>query len=160
MTRKRPTRVTAIGLIRCQGTRDIAPAVATRYYPFDGALNIGSVGPRTLSAPPTAEAVASAGEKQDEDDDQQNGEHDSFVTRLLGRRNRRWNRPHRVASQSGGQPAARSASHSARVIAYSTSPSSSPGMRTGHSAAKVRTYRRPAFSITRREPMLTAIVSA
>ena len=54
----------------------------------------------------------------------------------------------------------RAASHSDRVIAYSTSPCSSPGMRTGHSVAKLRTWRMPAFSITRRDAVCTAIVSA
>lgn len=41
------------------------------------------------------------------------------------------------------------AAHWLRVRAYSTSPSSSPSIRTGQSATKLRTKRSPAFSITR-----------
>ena len=50
--------------------------------------------------------------------------------------------------------------HSARSIAYSTSPNSSPGMGWGQSAVNLRTSRSPAFSMTRREAVCTAIVSA
>ena len=52
------------------------------------------------------------------------------------------------------------ASHSARVIAYSTSPSSSPGIRSGQSAWNSRTKRSPAFSITRHEAGLACIAVA
>ena len=66
-------------------------------------------------------------------------------------------RPGRLgADRAGG----RAASHSSRVIAYSTSPSSSPGIRSGHSPKNSRTKRIPAFSITRHDPSLTFIVEA
>lgn len=58
------------------------------------------------------------------------------------------------------QPEDRSRSHCARSMAYSTSPSSSPGIRTGQSAWKVRMKRIPVFSITRRDAVFTAIVEA
>jgi len=45
-------------------------------------------------------------------------------------------------------------------MAYSTSPSSSPGIRTGQAAWKAREKRIPAFFITRRDAVITAIVEA
>ena len=46
------------------------------------------------------------------------------------------------------------------MIAYSTSPCSSPGTDTGQSATKARTRRIPDFSITLREAVFTAMVEA
>src|SRR5215218_3491104 len=47
--------------------------------------------------------------------------------------------------------------HSALVSAYSTSPWSSPSIRSGHGWRKVRTNRMPAFSITRQEPRVAEL---
>ena len=51
-------------------------------------------------------------------------------------------------------------SHSDLVSAYSTSPSYSPSMESGHSWWKIRTNLSPAFSITRWEATFTTIVVA
>jgi hypothetical protein len=51
-------------------------------------------------------------------------------------------------------------SHSSRYSAYSTPACSAPSMESGQSKKKVRTNYRPAFSMTRREATLTAIVLA
>ena len=74
-----------------------------------------------------------------------------------------WRQPSRLADQPGvfgprdSCPISR---HSARVMTYSTSPSSAPGNGSSHSRWKRRTNRSPAFSITRRDPALTAMVWA
>ena len=52
------------------------------------------------------------------------------------------------------------ASHSARVIAYATWPSSSPGIRSAGSGWNSRTKRIPAFSITRHEAWFAYIAVA
>ena len=67
---------------------------------------------------------------------------------------------HAVRAKTAARQPRPDATHSSRVIAYSTSPCSSPGMRTGQSAWNVRTSRMPTFSITRRDAVLTAIVDA
>ncbi|WP_244615690.1 hypothetical protein [Stackebrandtia albiflava] len=52
------------------------------------------------------------------------------------------------------------ARHWARVISYQTSPCSVPGSGSSNSSWKVRTYRSPHFSITRRDARLTDMVCA
>lgn len=69
-----------------------------------------------------------------------------------------YDRPGRPVRRRSGQPSVRRRSHPVLVRAYSTSPCSEPSIGSGQSSKKVRTYSRPAFSITRREPRLTAMV--
>src|ERR1700760_3389456 len=103
-------------------------------------------------------------EKQhiDADYDADHGDHVQPGNRLSPHgfvllRGRRGQQQGRYAVRHYDGLSADSCSQVALSSAYSTSPNSSPSIGKGQGWRKVRTSRRPDFSITRREAVLTAM---